>query len=344
MCTAPHPIAKKAYELYFEANLGDSGLFPASAELEREAIAQLAALLNSTQACGFIVSGGTEANLLALAAAKNQAKTPSPEVVLGENAHFSFTKICRLLSIKPVYAPLDNKMRVDASAVEGLVKENTVAVIGTVGSAEFGAVDPIEALAQIAQKHSLPLHVDAAFGGLVVPFLSNKKSCFDFTLASVQSITIDPHKMGFAAIPAGGILFRNPAVLETLKTQTPYLSDSCHYTFVGTRSGAAAASVWAVFSVLGRGGYAKKVQGCMEKTCFLAQKLVEAGYSLVVAPELNVVAFRSQNTKALAEKLWQLGWFVSYNPRYDCIRIVIMPHNKKKHLEDFFAVLHKQKL
>ena len=46
---------------------------------------------------------------------------------------------------------------------------------------------------------------------------------------------------------------------------------------------------------------------------------------------LNLVAFRGENTKSLAEKLWARGWFVSYIPRYDCIRIVVMPHIKRKH-------------
>jgi tyrosine decarboxylase/aspartate 1-decarboxylase len=343
MCTSPHPIAKKAYNLYFESNLGDSGLFPASSQLEQEAIAQLGELLHGTQTSGLIVSGGTEANLLALTSAKNISKIDEPEVVLGKSAHFSFSKICRLLNIKPIYASLDSKFRIDPSKVDGLITKKTIAIVGTVGTSEFGAIDPIETLSQIAQKHHIPLHVDAAFGGLVVPFLDGVKQRFDFDLVGVQSITVDPHKMGFSAIPAGGILFRNQTQLETLKTQTPYITDSYQYSLVGTRSGASAASTWAVFSVLGRGGYRKIVAQCMENTLFLSKKLLKAGFNLVVEPTLNVVAFQDKNTKGLAEHLWRLGWFVSYNPRYDCIRIVLMPHIKKRHLTEFLAVLGTQK-
>jgi len=344
MCTAPHPAAKKAYMQFFESNLGDSGLFPASAQLEREAISQLADLLHCQSAAGFIVNGGTEANLLAIAAAKNTAKTTSPQIVLPESAHFSFTKICRLLNIKPIYAPLDAAFRVDPKAVKDLINKDTVAVVGTVGTAEFGAVDPIETLSEIAQTHNVPLHVDAAFGGLVVPFLDDPKPSFDFELDAVQSVTVDPHKMGLAAIPAGGILFRNQNQLENLKTQTPYLTENCQYTFAGTRSGASAASVWTVLHVLGRGGYRKIVKKCMENTHFLSKKLVKAGFALVVEPTLNVVAFRDSNSKALAQRLWRIGWYVSYNPRYDCIRIVIMPHIKRKHLKQFLKDLNAQKL
>jgi len=66
--------------------------------LEKEVIQKLAALLNGPSSVGFLVSGGTEANLLALLAAKNMANASIPEVVLRESAHFSFTKICTLLA------------------------------------------------------------------------------------------------------------------------------------------------------------------------------------------------------------------------------------------------------
>ena len=209
MCTTPHPLAKKAYQMFFESNLGDSGLFPGSLQIEKEVIQELATLLQDENATGFVVSGGTEANLMALLAARNMANINQPEVVLPKSAHFSFTKICNLLSLKPVYAGLDSSFRVDTSEVEKCINKNTVAIVGTAGTAELGAVDPIDKLSEIALRHNVYLHVDAAFGGLIIPFLPNPKPTFDFSLEGVKSITVDPHKMGMAAIPAGGILFKN---------------------------------------------------------------------------------------------------------------------------------------
>jgi tyrosine decarboxylase/aspartate 1-decarboxylase len=344
MCTKPHPIAKKAYELFFESNLGDPGLFPASAQLERETVSQLAELLNGKTAVGFIVSGGTEANLLALLAAKNTADISHPEVVLPQSAHFSFTKTCRLLNLKPIYAPLDSNFRADAQEVEKLVNKNTVAIVGTAGTAELGAVDPIEELSQVALQHKVPLHVDAAFGGLVIPFLADRRCRFDFLLEGVKSVTVDPHKMGMAAIPAGGILFHHPKMLNSLKTETSYLTDSVQYTFVGTRTGASAASAWAVFKALGREGFQKTVAECIKNTQFLAGGIQKAGLSLLCEPALNILAFRAQNTKRLAERLRRRGWFVSYVPRYDCIRIVVMPHVKRRHAVAFLRELETEKL
>jgi len=344
MCTKPHPIAKKAYEMYFESNLGDQGLFPATTQLEREVVAQLGWLLHKEDAAGFVVSGGTEANLLAMLAARNTANIACPEVVLPESTHFSFTKTCSLLNIKPVYASLDESFRVKASAVEELVNRNTVAIVATAGTAELGAIDPIDELSKIAFRHHVHLHVDAAFGGLVIPFL-NDKIPFDFQLDGVKSLTVDPHKMGMAAIPAGGILFRDPQMVSFLKTETPYLTDRAQYTFVGTRTGASAASAWAVFKELGVEGFKKVVDGCIKNTELLAEGIKAAGFNLLCNPSLNILAFRSKNTKNLAEKLWQQGWFVSYIPRYDCIRIVVMPHVKRKHTLAFLkALMENEKL
>jgi tyrosine decarboxylase/aspartate 1-decarboxylase len=339
MCTKPHPLAQKAYSMFFSSNLGDAGLFLGSAQLEKDVINQLTTLLHGEKAVGFLVSGGTEANLMALLAARNMAHVSQPEVVLPQSAHFSFTKICNLLNLKPVYAALDSAFRVSPSDVEKNITENTVAIVGTAGTAELGAVDPLGQLSEVALRHGVWLHIDAAFGGLVIPFLNRAKYNFDFGLDAVQSITVDPHKMGMSVIPAGGILFRDGKALDGIKTETPYLTDKVQYTISGTRSGAAVASAWAVFKALGMEGFKKIVSDCMKTTKLFADGIQEAGFKLVVKPTLNIVAFRSQNTKQLAEKLWARGWLVSYVPRYDCIRIVVMPHVKRRHATAFLKEL-----
>jgi tyrosine decarboxylase/aspartate 1-decarboxylase len=338
MCTAPHPIAKIANQLFLNSNIGDPGLFSGSSKLEKDAIRKLAALLNGKESVGFLVSGGTEANLLALLAARNKANISNPEVVLPESAHFSFTKICNMLGLKAVNASLDNTYRVDPASIEKCLSKNTVAVVGTAGTAELGAVDPIDRLSEIAENHGVYLHVDAAFGGLIIPFLKDigyDAPEFDFRLKGVQSITVDPHKMGMTTIPAGGILFRNGTYLDYIKTETPYLTEPSKYTFTGTRSGASAAATWAVFESLGQEGFTKTAKHCLKLTKLLSSRLEALGFKILMQPTLNIIAFRSQNSKLLAEKLQNIGWFVSYVPRLDCIRIVVMPHLKRRHIMAF---------
>ena len=342
MCTAPHPIARRAHRLFVGSNLGDPGLFPGSLQLEKEVIGKLAALLNCKNSVGSIVSGGTEANMLALLAARNMTNVSEPEVVLPASAHFSFAKICNLLRIKPVEARLDSSYRVDLSSVKRCLSKNTVAIVGTAGTAELGAVDPINKLSQIASKQGIYLHVDAAFGGLIIPFLKNASrnaSEFDFRSEGVKSITVDPHKMGMATIPAGGILFRDSSYLRYIMTHTPYLTDKVQYTFVGTRSGASVAATWAVFESLGREGFTKTAKHCIRLTKLLSSGLESLGFKLITRPTLNIVAFRCADYKLLAETLKRRGWFVSTVPRLDCIRIVVMPHVQYRHITALLIAL-----
>jgi tyrosine decarboxylase / aspartate 1-decarboxylase len=340
MCTKPHPVAKKAYNLFFESNLGDPTLFPASAELEAEVIAELSNLLHNPTPTGFIVSGGTEANLLALIVTKKTKPVEHPEIILPESAHFSFTKICNLLNLKPIYAPLDDQYRVNSTQVQKLITPNTIAVVATAGTAELGAIDPIPTLSDIAQKNNIHLHVDAAFGGLIIPFLKQPQQ-FDFQLTGVQTLTVDPHKMGIAAIPAGGILLRNPKMLYYLKTETPYLNTNHHYTFTGTRTGASAASTWAVFTTLGFEGYRKTVTTCLNNTQTLAVNLKKSGFKLLCEPTQNILAIKTPNPQQLTQQLAKQGWYVSAIPRYSSIRIIIMPHTKRNNIISFQEALCK---
>src|SRR4030042_1312933 len=338
MCTEPHPTAKIAHQMFLSSNLGDAGLFPGTLRLKKEAISKLAGLLHGESSAGFIVSGGTEANLLALLAARNTAGVSSPEAILPQSAHFSFSKICSLLGIKPVQASLDSAFRVAPASVRHCINRNTIAVLGTVGTAELGAVDPIDKLSDIALEHEVYLHVDAALGGLILPFLENAPT-FDFRLRGVKSITVDPHKMGWAPVAAGGILFRDRACLEHIKTETPYLTEEAQYTFVGTRSGASVAATWAVFESLGREGFTKTVNRCLRLTKTLSASLESRGFNLVTKPALNIVAFRSSNSKLLVKALRQRGGVVSYLPRLDCVRIIVMPHLRKRHITAFLKDL-----
>lgn len=344
MCTKPQPIAKVAHQMFLSSNLGDPGLFQGSRRLEQEVIRKLACLLHDENGVGFIVSGGTEANLLALWAARNSANVSNPEVVLPESAHFSFAKICNLLTLKPVWAKLDNACKVVPEEVERCITNRTIAIVGTAGTSELGVVDPITRLSEIALTHNAHLHVDAAFGGLVIPFLNPELQDalkFDFQLEGVKSITVDPHKIGMTTIPAGGILFRNQASLGFVKTETPYLTETSQYTFVGTRSGASAAATWAVFESLGTEGFRKTIRRCMTLTKFLSKQIEALDFQLVTQPTLNILAFRTSNSKKTAENLRKQGWFVSYVPRLDCIRVVIMPHVRRQNLKQFVVTLRK---
>ena len=202
MCTIPHPIAVRAHQMFIETNLGDPGLFRGTAEIEHLLIARFASLFNNTGACGYATSGGTESNIQALRMARSLFPGKRANVVLPESAHFSFRKACDILGLEARPIPLDDHFRMDIAGVEAAIDDETCCLVGIAGTTEYGMVDPIEELSDLATEHSIHLHVDAAFGGLVLPFLENAPK-FDFSLPGVASIAVDPHKMGMSTDPGG---------------------------------------------------------------------------------------------------------------------------------------------
>jgi tyrosine decarboxylase/aspartate 1-decarboxylase len=347
MCTNPHSFAKQIYWKYLEKNLGDPSLFPASAELEQETISMLGSLLSNPKASGSIVSGGTEANIIALWAARNLAKKERGEVIFPVSAHYSFDKASDLLNLKLIKVKLNNGFQMDVKAAEKAITSKTVAIVGVAGSTGLGVVDPIRELSEIASAHNIYLHVDAAFGGFVLPFLKElgyKPLDFDFSLPGVFSITIDPHKMGLAPIPAGGILFRDAKMSEAISMKVPYLSggEMKQSTLLGTRSGASAVAVWALLRHLGRAGYVAVVERCLRLTWKLVEGIQRIdGLDIVTKPTLNVVGIKSDriDVQLIFQELRKRGWAVSLFLNY--LRIVIMPHTKQSHIKRLLEDLQR---
>lgn len=349
MCTCPHPIGLKAYQMFLESNLGDPGLFSGTKAMEDEVMLMLGDLLGKRDIHGHIITGGTEANIMAMRAARNTARLQKPEItepeiVVPRSAHFSFKKAADMLCLNIREAELDGNYKVDIRSVEDLISDKTVAVVAVAGTTELGKVDPVEDLSNICLENDIYLHVDAAFGGYSIPFLNEigyELPQFDFNLRGVCSITIDPHKMGLAPIPTGGILFREKRYLEAMSIETPYLTEDRQSTIVGTRTGASTAATWALMKYLGREGYIKISKQCMEITKLLHDGVIESGYEVVTEPQLNIVAFRSKEIAVdeIAERLEKLGWAVSISSYPRAIRIIVMPHIKKEHVNAFLKDL-----
>jgi len=345
MCTCPHPLARKVYTHFIDRNLGDSGLSPALVKLEKETIHILGTLLSNPKASGHIVTGGTEANTLALWAAKKLSKKKKCEVIVPTSAHYSFNKAADLLSLKIVKVGLNSRFQVDTKAVEKAVNSSTIAIVGVAGTTGLGVVDPISELSEIAVKKHLYLHVDAAFGGFVLPFLKElgfSVPDFDFSSPGVCSITIDPHKMGLAPIPAGGILFRNEILRKAVAWNVSYLAGgkSEQATLVGTRSGASVIAVWALLKHLGKESYKRIVRRCMRLTWKFAREIQKInGLDTMTEPTMNIVGIKSEvfDIRRIAKELRLRKWAVSLFPNH--IRIVVMPHVQKQHIKEFLENL-----
>ena len=343
MCTYPHPFAVKIVREFIDRNLGDPGLHVGSQRVEREAVDMLANLLGLGKGYGHIVSGGTEANILAVRAFRNLSDVEKPELILPESAHFSFIKAGEMLGVKLVWAKLNDDHTVNVRDVEDKITDNTIGIVGIAGTTGLGVVDDIPALSDLALDYGLPLHVDAAFGGFVIPFakaLGYDIPDFDFRLKGVKSITIDPHKMGMVPIPAGGIIFREKSYIDAISVFAPYLAGGKIWqaTITGTRPGANALAVWAMIRHLGFEGYKEIVRRAMELSRWFAAELKKIpGVYLIREPVLNIVSFGTENLEVVEEELKRRGWGISAHRGY--IRIVMMPHVRREHLEEFLGDL-----
>jgi tyrosine decarboxylase/aspartate 1-decarboxylase len=343
MCTRPHPFAEEIFTKYIEKNIGDPGLVNATEDIEKETISMLGKLLGLSKASGYIVTGGTEGNILAMWTAKKLAKKKDSlgEIILSEAAHFSFDKASDLLGFTLKKIPLTPAFQIDMKKVKKAISTSTIALVGVAGTTGLGIVDPIDELSELALKKGIYLHVDSAFAGYVLPFLKElgyPAPPFNFRLKGVSSMTIDPHKMGMGIIPAGGIIYRTGELAETVRLNIPYLSggENAHATIVGTRSGASVLSVWALLKHLGKSGYRTIIRHCMEITFFLAEKIASIeGIDIVTKPVVNVLGITSStyNINDIAEKLRERGWAISLFPNH--IRIVVMPHVYRDHISKF---------
>lgn len=345
MCSVPHPVAARAFERVLEANIGDEGLVPALAALEREAVGTFAGWWGKPGASGRIVSGGTEANVMALWTAKITAGPGKTEVVIPASAHYSFDKAASLMGLTLVKAPVGSDGRLAAEAVEAALTDKTCAFVGVAGSTALGAVDDVFALAEVARRRKVYFHLDASFGGYVLPFLAEAgfpALAFGWP-DGLDSLSADPHKMGRGPVPSGMVLWKDDELARVSAVEVGYLSGGRlrQNTLVGTRSGASVAAVWAVQRHLGRSGYAEVVKTAMETTRFLTQALSGVPGALPVfdpAP-LNVVGVKTpgRDTGAVVAELRRRGWALSQWDGF--FRVVVMPHVTPAILEAFLADL-----
>ncbi|MDH7506623.1 MAG: tyrosine decarboxylase MfnA, partial [Candidatus Thermoplasmatota archaeon] len=318
-------------------------LFPGTKKIESKYVRFILNLLNAPKtSTGLITTGGSESNLTAVWIAKNL--TRKKEVIVPESAHFSFEKISSLMDIKLIYIPLNKNYIMDVKILKKKINNKTAAIVGLAGSSELGTIDQLPIISQICYDENIFLHVDAAFGGFVIPFLKKlgyNITDFDFKLKGVSSISIDAHKMGYSAIPLGVLLLKNKNWLNEISVETPYISIKKQAGILGTRSGGPVAAAYAVAKYLGKKGYMNLVKKCMNNTHYMEKEIKKIGLDFVTKPTMNVIGIKIKNPTKLVNKLTYYGWKVNSMGRLSAIRIVVMPHIDKKIIDDFILDLKK---
>ena len=330
MLKPPHPVAWAAYATAMLLNPNNHALDggPATADMERQAVEQLRAMLGvPAPGLGHLTSSGTVANLEALWVAREL--TGGATVLSSADAHYTHARMCGVLGVEhePVAADARGRMDLDALAAR-LARGGVGTVVATVGTTSMGALDDTEAIAGVCAEHGARLHVDTAYGGFFALLADGGEPGVAqapyAAIARADSVVIDPHKHGLQPYGCGCVLFADPEVGRLYTHDSPYTyftSPDLHLGEISlecSRAGAAAAALWATLRALPptRDGLGAGLADCRAAALALASRLdADDRVDLVVEPELDIVCVRPADPVADAGRafaaLAEDGWHVA---------------------------------
>ena len=305
MLKPPHPAAVAGYVAAMLINPNNHALDggPATARMEREVVARLAAMFGFDEHLGHLTTSGTIANLEALFVARELH--PGMGVAYSVDAHYTHARMCHLLGVKGYPVETDASGRMDMTALADLLASEAVGtVVVTTGSTGLGAIDPVHEALVVCREHGVRVHVDAAYGGffrLIADDSADGVESSPFlAISECDSVVIDPHKHGLQPYGCGAVVFRDPAVGRFYAHDSPYTyftSDELHLGEISlecSRSGAAAAGLWLTLQLLpltadGLG----QVLRPGRRAALAWSKAIDATQGLAVfqPPQLDIVSF-----------------------------------------------------
>jgi glutamate/tyrosine decarboxylase-like PLP-dependent enzyme len=294
-----------------------AGLFfgsPGAVRMENMLIAWLAEILGyPLNSAGNLTSGGSIANLIAIVAARdakeiNSKNTERSVIYLSQQAHHSVQKAIRISGLNECvlrYVTMDAGYRIKCDELENMIQQdradglNPFLLIASAGTTDVGAVDPLDKIGDIASRHGLWLHVDAAYGGFFILTEEGRKK---FTgIEKSDSISIDPHKGLFLPYGLGAVLVKN---ISQMKKSHYYLANYMQDALSSTDEPSPAdlspeltkhfrgLRLWLPLKLLGTTPFA----ACLDEKLLLAKyfyrEIQKLGFETECEPELSVVTYR----------------------------------------------------
>ncbi len=258
-----------------DKNMIDKDEYPQTAEIERRCVNILGNLWHAPgdgDATGTSTTGSSEAAMLGGMALKWRwrerrraagAPTDRPNLVMGVNVQVCWDKFCRYWEIEPRLVPMEGeRFHLDAEQAAAACDENTIGVVAILGSTFDGSYEPVAEIAAALDALAasggadVPLHVDAASGGFIAPFLQ-PQLIWDFQLPRVQSINASGHKYGLVYPGVGWALWRDADALpEELVFKVNYLGGEMPtFALNFSRPGSEVIAQYFMFLSLGREGF-----------------------------------------------------------------------------------------
>lgn len=334
------PQAEKLMAETFDKNMIDKDEYPATASIEERCVNMVADLFHApgldaehpSSATGVSTIGSSEAVMLAGLALKwrwrarrGDADTTRPNLVLGSNVQVVWEKFCRYFDVEPKYLPMEKgRYVITTEQVREAVDENTIAVVAILGTTFTGELEPVAEICGVLDALAagggpdVPVHVDAASGGFVVPFLHPQLE-WDFRLPRVKSINASGHKYGLTYPGIGFAIWRTKEDLpEELVFRVNYLGgDMPTFTLNFSRPGNQVIGQYYNFLRLGRSGYTNIMEALRNTAVRVSAHLAEHPAFEVITDgsAIPVVSFtlsgeRSYTVFDISHELRARGWQV----------------------------------
>src|SRR3954447_22226407 len=330
--------AARLYAATADKNMIDKDEYPQTAEIESRCVRMIGELWHAPHASagvGTSTTGSSEGCMLAGLAMKRrwqQARRAAgrpvdrPNIVMGGNVQVVWEKFANYWEVEPRYVPLEGEVfHLTADRLLEHVDENTIGVVAVLGSTMDGTYEPVQEICATLDSYeaqsgvNVPVHVDAASGGFIAPFIQ-PDLLWDFRLDRVVSIQSSGHKFGLVYPGVGWVLWRDAGCLpEDLVFHVNYLGgDMPTFALNFSRPGAQVVLQYFQFLRLGRDGYRLVQQTCQDVALHIARTLTDMPEFRVIADgrDLQVVAFalpdtgRQYDVFDVSRKLREFGWLV----------------------------------
>ncbi|HEY7418956.1 MAG TPA: glutamate decarboxylase [Ktedonobacteraceae bacterium] len=343
------PQARLLMAETFDKNMIDKDEYPQTAEIEQRCVNIIARLWNAShEAMGTSTLGSSEAAMLCGMALKwrwrermkAQGKpTDKPNLVMGINVQVCWEKFARYWEVEPRFVPVEpNRYHLSAEEAIKYCDENTIGVITILGSTFDGSYEPIKEIGdaldhlQTEKGLDIPIHVDAASGGFVAPFLQPQLE-WDFRVPRVVSINASGHKYGLVYPGVGWAIWRDQTVLpEDLVFSVNYLGGQMPtFTLNFSRPGNQIVAQYYNFLRLGREGYTRIQQACQHTALYLSERIAKLGPFELLSDGSDIPVFAWKLKKEtnftlfdLSDHLRYYGWLVpAYTMPKNCEDLVV---------------------
>ncbi|HWG60386.1 MAG TPA: glutamate decarboxylase [Streptosporangiaceae bacterium] len=333
------PQAERLMTETLAKNMIDKDEYPQTAEIEARCVSILSTLWNAASrngtATGCSTTGSSEACMLAgmallwrwrEARRASGANTTRPNLVMGSNVQVCWEKFCRYWQVEPRFVPMEpGKLHLRGPEAAAHCDENTIGVVAILGSTMDGSYEPVGEICTELDRLAdgggpdVSVHVDAASGGFVAPFLQ-PALIWDFRLPRVASINASGHKYGLVYPGVGWVVWRDSSALpEDLVFKVNYLGGEMPtFSLNFSRSGANVAAQYYNFLRLGFEGYQRVQQACQDVALHMSGQISKMGPFELLSDgsDLPVFAFKLADSQTgysvfdLSERLRERGWLV----------------------------------